>query len=56
MVKQISDNEIYVLIKYIQSVLWRVVKHLSYIKNAGCLKVNPCVSGKLEECGGDPLS
>ena len=30
MVKQISDNEIYLLIKYIKSVLWRVVKRLSY--------------------------
>jgi len=39
MVKQISDNEIYLLIKYIKSVLWRVVKRLSYIKDARCLKV-----------------
>ena len=38
--KQISDNEIYVLIKYIKSVLWRVVKRLSYIEDAQCLKVN----------------
>ena len=29
MVKQISDNEIYLLIKYIKSVLWRAVKCLS---------------------------
>jgi len=29
MVKQISDNEIYLLIKYIKRVLWRVVKRLS---------------------------
>jgi len=28
-VKQISDNEIYLLIKYIKSVLWRVSKRLS---------------------------
>ena len=28
-VKQISDNEIYLLIKYIKSVLWRVAKRLS---------------------------
>ena len=28
-VKQISDNEIYLLNKYIKSVLWRVVKRLS---------------------------
>jgi len=33
-----SDNEIYLLIKYIKSVLWRVAKRLSYI-DAGCLKV-----------------
>ena len=35
-----SDNEIYLLIKYIKSVLWRVVKRLSYIEDARCLKVN----------------
>jgi len=29
-VKQISDNEIYLLIKYIKSVLWRAAKCLSY--------------------------
>ena len=40
MVKQISNNEIYLLIKYIKSVLWRVVKRLSYIQDARCLKVN----------------
>jgi hypothetical protein len=39
MVKQLSDNEIYLLIKYIQSVLWRVAKCLCYIEDAGCLKV-----------------
>ena len=39
MVKQISDNEIYLLIKYIKSVLWRVAKCLSYIEEARCLKV-----------------
>jgi len=27
------------LIKYIKSVLWRVVKRLSYIQDAWCLKV-----------------
>ena len=42
-VKQISDNEIYLLIKYIKSVLWRVVKRLSYIEDARCLKVK-CMS------------
>ena len=44
MVKQISDNEIYLLIKYINSVLWRVAKRLSYIEDAGCLKVNKTCS------------
>ena len=38
-VKQISDNEIYLLIKCIESVLWRAAKCLSYIENARCLKV-----------------
>ena len=38
-VKQISDNEIYLLIKYMKSVLWRVAKCLSYIEEARCLKV-----------------
>ena len=37
--KQISDNEIYLLIKYIKRVLWRVVKCLPYIEDARCLKV-----------------
>ena len=36
---QISDNEIYLLIKYIKSVLWRVVKRLSYIQDARALNV-----------------
>jgi len=39
MVKQISDNEIYFLIKYRKSILWRVAKRLSYIEKAWCLKV-----------------
>ena len=38
MVKKI-DNEIYLLIKYIKSVLWRVAKCLSCIAEARCLKV-----------------
>ena len=37
-VKQISDNEIYLLFKYIKSVLWRVAKRLSYIEDARRLK------------------
>jgi hypothetical protein len=39
MVKQISDNEIYFLIKYIKSVLWRVAKRLSYIQDTRHVKV-----------------
>ena len=39
MPKQISDNEIYFMIKYIKSVLWRVAKRLLYIEDARCLKV-----------------
>ena len=39
-VKEISNNEIYLLIKYIKSVLWRAPKLLSYIEDARCLKVN----------------
>jgi hypothetical protein len=38
-VKQISDNAIYLMIKYIKSVLRRVAKRLSYIEDARCLKV-----------------
>ena len=38
-VKQVSDNEIYLLIKYIKRVLWRVAKRLSYIEDARCLKL-----------------
>jgi len=38
--KQISEYEIYFLIKYIKSVLWRVAKRLSYIEDARCLNVN----------------
>jgi len=39
-VKQISDNKIYLLIKYAKSVLWRIAKRLSYIEDAWCLKVD----------------
>ena len=35
-----SDNEIYLLIKYTKSVLWRVAKRLSYTEDARRLKVN----------------
>ena len=37
--KQISDNEIYLLIKYIKSIFWRGAKRLSYIEDAQCLEV-----------------
>ena len=37
-VKQISDNEIYLLIKYIKSVLWRVVKPLSLYRRSAVPK------------------
>ena len=43
-VKQISDNEIYFLIKYIKCVLWRLAKRLSYIGDAWCQKVNAATS------------
>ena len=39
-VKQISYNEIYLLFKYIKSVLWRTAKRLSYIEGVRSLKVN----------------
>jgi len=35
------NHLVYLLIKYIKSVLWRVAKCLSYIEEARCLKVNP---------------
>ena len=38
-VKQISGNEIYLLIEYIKSVPWRVAKSPSYIQDAWCLIV-----------------
>ena len=44
-VKQISDNEIYLLIKYIKSLLWRVAKRLSYKEGAWCLKVKRIAPG-----------
>jgi hypothetical protein len=46
-VKQISDNEIYLLIKYIKSFPWRVAKRLSYIEEAQCLKVKGQTSKKI---------
>ena len=36
-----SDNEIYLLVKYIKSFLWRVAKRLSHTEDARCLKVKP---------------
>ena len=35
--------EIYLLIKYIKSILWRVAKCLSYIEKAQCLMVKEAV-------------
>ena len=32
-VKQMSDNEIYLLMMYIKSVLWRLAKRLTYIED-----------------------
>ena len=43
-VKQISDNEIYLLIIYMKSILWRVAKCLSYIEEVWCLKVKLCIT------------
>jgi len=54
MVKQISDNEIYLLIKYIKSVLWRVAKRLSYTEDAWCLKVK--YEESLCSFGSEPLT
>ena len=38
-VKQILNNEIYLLIKCIKTVVWRVAKRLSYKEETRCLKV-----------------
>ena len=46
-VKQISDNETYLLIKYIKSVLWRVAKRLSYVEDARCLRVKSRIQSTL---------
>jgi len=51
-VKKILDNEIYLLIKYIKSVLWRLAKRLSYIEDAKCLKVNMLVEHKSKDADG----
>jgi len=32
-------NKIYLFIKYIKNVLWRVAERLSYVEDACCLKV-----------------
>ena len=45
--------EIYLLIKYTKSVHWRVVKRLSYIEEAQCLKVKvdtKCVDSEKCRC------
>ena len=46
-VKQISDNEIYLLIKHIKSFLWRVAKRLSYREDARCLKIKAVTASQL---------
>jgi hypothetical protein len=52
-IKQVSNNEIYLLIKYIKSFLWRVAKRLSYIEDARCLKVKENVTFlKNSDCSG----
>jgi len=43
---QVSDNEIYLLNKYIKSFHWRVAKRLSYIEDARCLKVKLQIRGQ----------
>ena len=55
MIKQISDNEIYLLIKYIKSVLWRVAKCLSYIEEARCLNIKATGSEKGKRCCAEML-
>ena len=39
--QKISGNEIYLLIKYIKSFLWRAAKRMSYIQDARCLNIKP---------------
>ena len=50
-VKQISDDEIYLLIKYIKIFLWRVAKRLSYMEDARCLKVNIFTLNSMQRSG-----
>ena len=47
-VKQISDKEKYLLIKYIKSVFLRVAKRLSYTEEARCLNVKAIFRNLLE--------
>ena len=53
-VKQISDTEIYLSIKYIKSVLWRIAKRLSYTEDARCLKVNMLVGLNYNDTSQNP--
>ena len=55
-VKQISGNEIYLLIKYIKSVLWRVAKCQSYTEEARCLKVKHHAEEDMRRTSGVNLS
>ena len=50
-VKQISDNEIYLLIKYIKSVLWRVAKRLSLCRGSAVPKDQKFPPLFLHHCG-----
>jgi len=43
-------HEIYLLIKYIKSVLWRVAERLSYIQDALCLKVKDTPNNEAFGC------
>ena len=52
---QISDNEIYLLIKYIKSVIWRVAKRLSYVEDARCLVCINLNSGISTPAGEDKI-
>ena len=51
----ISDNEIYLLIKYIKTVLCRVAKCLAYIEDARCLKVKLLIREMVPKLPGHPL-
>ena len=41
----------YLLIKYIKSILWRVAKRLSYLEDARSLKVKLIMAHLVKKCG-----